>query len=168
MIKYTNVDLHILKDYVIYDPITGIFTARKTTGRHGCHKAGRTLGTLSTKGYLRLRIGNVSVGAHRAAWAYMTGEWPTETIDHRNRVKSDNRWLNLREATWQQNMFNLPRAKNNTTGVSGVVKIKTKTGVSWKARLGKDYKNVYVGQFSTLEQAKQAIEAAKPKIHSWD
>jgi len=36
----------------------------------------------------------------------MTGQWPKEYIDHKNRKRDDNRWCNLREATHSQNYVN--------------------------------------------------------------
>lgn len=36
----------------------------------------------------------------------MTGDWPKDQIDHINRIKSDDRWENLREATQSQNSYN--------------------------------------------------------------
>jgi hypothetical protein len=36
----------------------------------------------------------------------MTGEWPIDQVDHINRIRDDDRWINLREATPQQNRNN--------------------------------------------------------------
>lgn len=45
--------------------------------------------------------------AHRVIWKYMTGETP-DTVDHKNRKRTDNRWVNLRNTTPKGN------AQNNT------------------------------------------------------
>jgi hypothetical protein len=43
--------------------------------------------------------------AHKVAWFYVYGEWLLE-IDHKNRIRSDNRITNLRKATRNQNNMN--------------------------------------------------------------
>src|SRR4029077_7435541 len=45
---------------------------------------------------------------HRLAFLWVNGEWPREEVDHVNRVKDDNRWANLREATRSENTVNSP------------------------------------------------------------
>jgi hypothetical protein len=53
----------------------------------------------------RLEDGNLSMLAHRFVFYFLTGEMP-EHVDHINRLKHDNRLVNLRSVTHQQNMFN--------------------------------------------------------------
>jgi hypothetical protein len=59
--------------------------------------------------------------AHRVAWLYMTGEWPSECVDHINGDKLDNRWCNLRAATHTQNNQS-SFDKKNSLGLRGVTK----------------------------------------------
>jgi hypothetical protein len=50
----------------------------------------------------------------------MTGEWPENEIDHRNREKDDNRWSNLRPANRSQNCANEKMNCRNLSGLKGV------------------------------------------------
>ena len=43
---------------------------------------------------------------HRIIWKWVTGEEPGYTIDHINRIPSDNRIRNLRVADWSTQMLN--------------------------------------------------------------
>lgn len=98
--------------------------------------------------------------AHRVAWAVHYGEWPEKDIDHINQDKGDNRICNLRLATDQENLRNIPKFSTNTSGYKGVSLIK-KTG-KWNARIstGSEYKSL--GNFDTPEDANEAyIDAAK-------
>ena len=56
----------------------------------------------------------------RLALLYMTGEWPSEEMDHRSLDKADNRWRNIRRASHSQNKFNRPKLSTNTSGYKGV------------------------------------------------
>ena len=56
-------------------------------------------------GYIRFQLGGHRLYAHRVAWYLTYGFWPSE-IDHINRDKTDNRLVNLREATASTNSFN--------------------------------------------------------------
>ncbi|MFW4291481.1 HNH endonuclease [Salmonella enterica subsp. enterica serovar Paratyphi C] len=46
-------------------------------------------------GYIRIYINKKWYLAHRLAWLYVTGKWPINVIDHINRNKADNRFINL-------------------------------------------------------------------------
>jgi hypothetical protein len=67
-------------------------------------------------------VDGVRYPSSRLAWFYMTGQWPKNQIDHKNLDTLDDRWLNLREATLQQNLRNTRRHKDSTTGFKGVRK----------------------------------------------
>jgi hypothetical protein len=108
-----------LREVLDYDPETGIFTWRVSRGKA---KAGNQAGRVNqTTGYIEIGLDGVLVGAHILAWLYVHGEWPPSLIDHRNRIRTDNRLSNLRFATYSLNRFNAKINANNTSGQTGVI-----------------------------------------------
>jgi hypothetical protein len=93
-----------LKRRLHYDPDTGQFKWLIPFSNRV--KAGDVAGWQEANGYICIRIDGFDYKAHRLAWLYMTGENPRHLIDHRNQVKDDNRFANLREATKSQNAAN--------------------------------------------------------------
>ena len=102
-----------------YNPETGEFRWKKRTANMfapgnrtaewRCHNwnsrhADKSAGTLHPGGHVIVRIFKINYKAHRLAWLYVTGKWPENEIDHTNRIGSDNRLVNLSEATHAQNM----------------------------------------------------------------
>lgn len=84
---------------------------------------GKRAGYSTKVGYRVLCIGYKDYFEHNLVWFLKTGEWlPTKTheIDHINRIKSDNRPINLRKATRSQNNANMDAHKNSKTGLRGV------------------------------------------------
>lgn len=139
-----------------YDPDTGDFTWKFRQGRQ---QAGTIAGTVRGK-YCYIRVyGEVRL-AHRAAFAWVHGFWPTHQIDHINGDKQDNRIVNLRAATSQQNAANTPRCKDNTTGFKGVRRAR-KAG-KWWAYIYVDGHDKYLGTYDTPEAAHEAyLKAAE-------
>ena len=111
--------IEALKEILSYDPETGVFTWLLTKGRS---KAGAVAGSRHSTGYIIIGALGFLIRAHRMAWAFTTGEWPTEEIDHINGVESDNRMANLRQASHQQNLYNTKMRSTNTSGFKGVTK----------------------------------------------
>src|SRR5882672_9148 len=146
-----------LKELVTYDPATGIFRWIRLVGKKG--KVGKKVGSKHSGGYLEAQIDNHRNFLHRFAWLYMTGKWPDDQIDHKNTIRSDNRWSNLRKASCQHNSANGVRRKTNTSGFKGVYF--NKKNKSWIANIHLDYKTRYLGSFSSKEEAHAAyFEAA--------
>ena len=105
-----------LRELLSYDPETGQFT-RLVSVSHG--KRGSIAGGVKETGYVAIRIDGIKYRAHRLAWLYMTGAWPAEEIDHINRRRNDNRWVNLRPATRQGQCGNsVGRGKSGIKGVT--------------------------------------------------
>jgi hypothetical protein len=105
----------LLKEYLDYNPITGLFTWKIAKGARA--NIGDLAGHKNKDGYIRIIIDKKGYKAHRLAWFYVHGKWPTLLIDHINRIRDDNRICNLREASAELNAQNRKKRINkNTTG----------------------------------------------------
>src|ERR1700735_5474446 len=99
-----------------YERKTGLFFW-KIRGRG--IRTGAEAGCTRSDGYVVITLDGRHYLAHRLAVVYVTGGWPLDEVDHRNTIKSDNRWRNLRQATHAQNSHNASAKKNNTSGFKG-------------------------------------------------
>ncbi|EOW6163946.1 TPA: HNH endonuclease [Klebsiella pneumoniae] len=149
-----------LRALLTYDKDTGVF--RRNTSSGG-QEIGSIAGTISKHGYIRIRIKNKAYFAHRLAWLYEYGVWPENEIDHINGEKSDNRLINLREASRSGNNHNKKHQKNSASGVKGVSW--SKKDKRWHARCRANKQTVYFGSFMDLEEAMLAVIKAREKYH---
>jgi hypothetical protein len=96
-----------------YDPETGVFIWSPRPGDKwwNAQFPGEVAGTMDSGGYRRIGIDGKYYGAARLAWLYVHGEWPKNEIDHINRVRDDDRIVNLRDVTHTGNQNN--RSANN-------------------------------------------------------
>jgi hypothetical protein len=148
-----------LKEILHYDPETGVFTWLKPTSNRV--RVGAVCDTVGPIGYVVIGLLGKRQYAHRLAWLYMTGEWPSDQVDHVNCIKLDNRWSNLRVAGKSKNMQNIGLRSNNSSGFTGVG-FHAQTG-RWRAFIVVAGKMVHVGLFDTIEQASRARENAAIK-----
>jgi hypothetical protein len=102
--------------------------------------------------------------AHRLAWFYVHGNWPTKLIDHINGNKTDNRIANLRDVEGSLNNLNChtPRRHNAESPYIGVVK--PKRYKRWLAKITLHGKRVRLGCFDTAEEAQAAYLEAKKRL----
>lgn len=75
-------------------------------------------------------------------------------VDHRDMDKLNNTRGNLRLATKSQNMANSPRRTNSNSPYKGV---NFKNG-KWRASIMKEYEAVYIGCYTTPEDAARAYD----------
>ncbi len=144
-------DAH-LRALLHYDPETGVFTWRVRRGSRA-PKDG-VAGAINADGYRQIRIGGSIYYAHRLAWVYVTGKWPTAQIDHKNCIAGDNRFANLREATNGQNARNTRIRRNSRSGFKGVC-FEKRRGL-WLARASHGGRSRHLGLFETPAEAHEA------------
>jgi hypothetical protein len=150
-----------LLEVIDYDKNTGIFTWSKK--RRGVI-TGKPLGTCNGYGYLRITVFGKSYYAHRLAWFYVHGYFPKNQIDHINGVKSDNKILNLREATSLQNAQNkLKPQKNSKSHILGVSW--HKKAKKWQAHICIYKQRKYLGLFENIHDAENAFKTEKEKVN---
>ena len=125
---------------------------------------GAPVGTLNGGGYIVIRYKGKLYSAHRLAWYFVHGEFPKLSLDHINENKTDNRIVNLREATDSQNKTNIstPLASNKS-GFLGVSWCKhTK---KWRSQIKKDGLVKYLGIFDDPVEAHETYLTAKRTLH---
>lgn len=150
-----------LKELLNYDQETGIFTHVKTI-RSRIIKGRVAGGVHKRSGYHRTRVEKILYGTHRLAWLYVHGELPSESVDHINGNKLDNRISNLRLASTSLNQQNKRKAQsNNKLGVLGVCR----DGSRFKAAIKKQGRKIHLGSHATPELAHEAYLTAKREIH---
>ena len=109
------------------------------------------------EGYRRISINYKTYRSHRLAFLYIIGRFPLNEVDHINRKKSDNRWVNLREVTHSQNQRNSSIKTKHTTGFKGVAK----SGNRYMARIH----NKHLGSFKTAKEAHEAYKRSSLLLH---
>jgi len=162
-----DIDIDYLRQRLRYEPETGKLywlhyesmpkgwltkyaSKEAFTCRYGC-------------GYKQGAVDNKLFLAHRVAWALYYGVWPKESIDHINGLPEDNRIVNLREVSHQENQRNKKKHSTNTSGVCGISW--DKKSHKWHAYINVrgDVKRKNLGWFSNLEEAIRARKEAEMK-----
>jgi HNH endonuclease len=150
-----------LKRQLHYDPETGLFTWLISNKNNV--KIGDTAGSYDMYGYLTIRIHYKSYKCHRLAWLYVYGVFPNVYLDHINRIKNDNRIINLRAVTAQQNQFNTKTRFDSTSGYTGVSFRKDRKKYTAYIHVNGRKKNL--GCFKEAQDAHNAYLAAKSELH---
>jgi hypothetical protein len=157
--KLSHTELTRLLDY---NPETGVFTWKIVTSNRV--KVGGVAGSPDRNGHLLICLNGTKYAAHRLAWFFVYKVWPEPEIDHINRVKTDNRIANLREATRNQNNRNVGIKRSNKTGFKGVI-FHSQSKHKFVAQITVNGKTRYLGIFDTPEEAHAAYVAASEEHH---
>ena len=152
-----------LREVLNYDPETGVFTWKVRTSNRV--NVGAVAGAMLKTGYLSICLDGKFYRAHRLAWLFVRGEWPTADIDHLNGIRTDNRFANLRDASRSVNQQNLRAARGSTaSGMLGVYR-SDKKGKPWRSCIKVDGVDRHLGNYATPEAAQAAYIDAKRKLH---
>jgi len=144
----------LVRKFYNYDPNTGVLTARLP--QHQI-PVGKELGYPHIGGYLEMSIGGKPYLVHRIIWLYQTGYLP-EQVDHIDHIRTNNKWENLREVNNQENTKNTSLSANSTSGINGVSYMKSRG--KYRATIMVNRKQIHLGLFDTIEEAKAARAAA--------
>ena len=143
-----------LKEALSYNPVTGIF--RWKISSSNCAKVGAVAGGQNPRGYWDVTLDGTLHKAHRLAWFYMKGKWPSKQIDHINGVSHDNRIENLRDVSNRKNQQNQYKHRRGALVGANYMKHMSK----WRARITIDGERVYLGYFDTEKKAHEAYLTA--------
>jgi hypothetical protein len=136
-----------LLETLAYDPETGVFRAKIDRAQL---RAGDIVGNNShRRGYQLIRLDYARFLAHRLAWFYVMGEWPSGEIDHIDGDPANNRIANLRIADRQQNCWNTAAAPRKGAVIRNI-KFK---GKRVQVMFARGNTRVYHKSFPTLCQA---------------
>ena len=151
----------LLKERLIYTPSTGIFTWRTKESNFSRIIVGSPAGHIHKTGYLVIRLYFKAYRAHRLAFLYMLGHFPLNQVDHVNRNKLDNSWINLRPASYVLNNKNKTLQKNNKSKYTGVSWRKDRK--FWIATITVNKKLIYLGSSYNFDEAVAMRQAANIK-----
>lgn len=143
-----------LKKELHYNPDTGVFTRTSNGSVAGSVKGG-------AHRYSIVSILSSKYPAHHLAFIYMTGRSPDNFVDHISGDPFDNRWINLRDVTAQENNTNKAVGTNNKSGVIGVHWSKKER--SWKSQINVMGKRIHLGYFKDFFEAVCARKSAQCK-----
>lgn len=107
-----------LKEVLHYDHESGVFTWKIATCNR--NKPGDVAGAHTKSGYIYITIDSKKYQAGNIAWYYMTGEWFSGIVDHKDLNRGNNSFLNLRKADRRMNVVNTPKRSNTSSKWKGV------------------------------------------------
>lgn len=167
MAKAPHLDQQTLKRLLFYDPDVGVFIWHRRADKNECWNAryaGKPAGYdwSPTKSlvYRAIPIFGWTFLAHRLAFLYITGAWPTKGMDHKDCNGTNNRWSNLREATKSQNGANQGVTSRNKLRIKGV---HIDANGRYRAQIKFQGKCIYLGVHPTAQAAHAVYCAATIK-----
>lgn len=152
-----------LRDLLSYDQTTGEFRwSVRTSNRISI---GNVAGNPLSTGYLQICIDGHTHTAHRLAWFYVHGVWPSGQIDHLDGVRTNNAISNLRDVPVTVNRQNLRHPKSNNKSSSYLGVTFSRRRQKWVAQIVVDGRHIHIGSFQDEQTAAKAYVSAKRRLH---
>jgi hypothetical protein len=156
------IDQELVKKLFYYDAASGMLIWRNGNGRNV--KPWQQAKALNGNGYFTVKIQNKSYPVHRIIWLYVNGNFPSQEIDHKNRIRNDNRLCNLRAVSRTDNCQNISLPRHNKSGHIGVSWFKKEK--SWTVYVKVNKKNKWLGCYKNLDDAVVARKAGEAQYYN--
>lgn len=122
-------------------------------------KAGEVAGYIKKCGYRYIRVLGKDYPAHRLVWLHVTGAWPSQELDHKDRDRTNNKIENLRETTHRDNM------RNTKLPASGYRGVYFKNG-KYAAEISTNYGQLTLGRYKSPAIAALVHAAAHKALYN--
>ena len=147
-----------------YDDETGNLIWQARTSRR--IKVGEVAGHQNRDGRWSIRVDGKLYLAHRLVWLWLTGELPSDEIDHKDGNGANNRRENIRPAVREENAQNMALRSDNATGFTGVYW--HRAGKKYAAEIRAWNKRYFLGLFQTKALAAKVYREAKSNLHTFN
>lgn len=149
--------IDIIKRNFRYDPEIGVVERfqKSNRGRPLADGTKRLIGwhpvTTKLNGYLVTECEGYKLLAHRIAFVLMEGRFPHPTIDHIDHDGMNNKWSNLREATYERNNSNSEKKRYGRRGARFV-------NNRWYCRFKHEGRDIHLGMYWSEDDAHKAFD----------
>jgi len=157
--KRQGITAEFLRNVLTYDKNTGVLRWKKKISRK--IKVGEIAGS-KAGAHWQVGMYGENYLAHHLIWVMMTGDWPTDEVDHEDTDGQNNKWKNLRIATRKQNSANRGKNSNNTSGIKGVSWCKDRQ--KWQVGIKVNYRRIALGRYDSKEEAGEVYRKAAEKF----
>lgn len=156
------IDQETVKKLFHYDAQSGMLLWRNGNGRNV--KPWQQANSLNSNGYYAVKINGINYSVHRIIWLYVNGKFPNGDIDHKNRIRNDNRLCNLRDVSRTDNAQNISLPRHNKSGHIGVSWFKKHK--AWTVYIKVNKKNKWLGCYKNLNDAIAARKAGERQFYN--
>jgi hypothetical protein len=139
---------------------------KDATKHHAKQLNGKEAGYLRAQsngngGYWMIKINGIPYKRSQIIIAIATGRWPMNCVDHISGDKVDDRAINLRHATVEQNAWN-HRTRAKTTGLP--MGIRQLPSGKYQARIACNKTTIHIGTFDGLTEAHAAYQQLRKEL----
>ena len=156
------IDQETVKKLFHYDAESGMLLWRYGNGRNV--KPWQQAKAPNGQGYYTVKINGTNYRVHRLIWLYVYGDFPKEDIDHKNRIRNDNRLCNLRAVSRTDNCQNISLPNHNKSGHIGVSWFELRK--TWTVYVKVNKKNKWLGYYKNLDDAIAARKAGEKQYYN--
>jgi hypothetical protein len=156
------IDQEIVRKLFYYDAESGMLLWRNGNRRNV--KPWQEAKASNGHGYYTAKINGKTYLVHRLIWLYVHGSFPHKYLDHKNRIRNDNRLCNLRDVNTTDNAQNISLPSHNKSGHIGVSWIKSHN--CWTVFVKVNKKNKWLGYYKNLDDAVAARKAGEKQHYN--